>query len=136
MTEKRKAARNALPARDEEGQALAASSAFQALLAAGRASPAVPLEEFDRRFGPLTAAEKARADTHLSVLEQLRDERGTDPTDAQDRLIELVLTAADHARGRGELAQLAADSGFPEADIRAVARTLEALGLRETAAVS
>jgi hypothetical protein len=136
MAEKRKGARKASAARDAEGQALAASRALQRLLAEGRASPAVRLEELDRRLGPLTAAEQARADAHLRVLDRLRDEQGTDATDAQDRLIELVLTAADHAAGRGALAQLAAESGFPEPEIQAGARTLEALGLREIAAAS
>ncbi|HEV8637811.1 MAG TPA: hypothetical protein VG370_26635 [Chloroflexota bacterium] len=136
MTGKRKPARGAAAAADAESRALAASPAFQALLAAGRASPAVPLEELDRRLGPLTEADKARAAAHLRVLERVRDEQGGQPTDEQDRLIELVLTAADHARGRGVLAQLAADSGFTEAEIRAVAAALEAVGLRESAAVS
>lgn len=135
MTDRRRAARNTPAARDAESQSLAGSQGFRALLAAGRASPAVPLEELDRRLGPLSPAEKARADAHLRILEELREEQGSDPTDVQDRLIELVLAAADHARGRGALTQLAADGGFTEAEIQAVARTLEALGLREAIAI-
>ena len=68
MTERRKSARNPAAAPDAESQALAASPAFQALLAAGRAGPAVPLEELEQRLGPLTAAEQARADLHLGVF--------------------------------------------------------------------
>jgi hypothetical protein len=125
---------------DAEARALMADPVFRAMLDEARASVAlgatIPLEELDRRLGPLTEAEKAHAEAYLAALEQLGAEQGGEVTDEQGRLLELVLTAADYARGRGTPAQLAEDSGCAAADIRAVAAVLRVVGIREAAAQS
>ncbi|HEV8636549.1 MAG TPA: hypothetical protein VG370_20205 [Chloroflexota bacterium] len=118
--------------RDAEARALWASPVFQALLAEAREATSEDLispEELDRRLGPMTAAQKAHADAYLVALERLEREQGGDVTDVQGRLLELVLTAADHVREEATLPQLAEDSGFPEEEIRAVAAGLRAAGL-------
>jgi len=115
---------------NHEMRVLAESPAFQALLEAGRASPATPLEELDRRLGPLTDAEKSRAAAQLRAIERLEAEQDAEVSAEQDRLIELVLAAAEHARGHASLAQLAAESDLSEAAIRATAMALKMVGVR------
>jgi hypothetical protein len=113
-------------ARDER-RSESDSQSLRALLDAGRASPAISLEELDRRLGPLTDVEKARAEVHLRILELLEADQGAEVTEEQDRAIELVVAAAAYCRGEVPLAQLAAGSDFTEDVIRAAAVAMKAV---------
>lgn len=118
--------------RDAEMRALWANPAFRTLLERSRRSAAeqgtISLDELDRRRPPTEAA-KAHAAAYLEALDRLEEEQDAEVTDDQGRVLHLVLTAAAYARGQGALAQLAEDSGCPEAEIRAAAAALQILGL-------
>jgi hypothetical protein len=138
-TTNRARARAAKPAKklsvDAEARTLMANPVFRAMLDEARASVAmgatIPLDELDRRLGPMTDDERASAEAYLDALDGLAAEQSSDVTDDQGRLLKLVLVAADYARGRGALNQLAEDSGCAEADIRVVAAALRAAHLTE-----
>jgi rubrerythrin len=122
---------------DAEARALMANPVFRAMLQEAKNTKSaddIPLEELERRLGPMTEAERAHAEAYLAALDLLEEEQGGEVTDGQGRLLRLLLIGAEYARGQGTLAQLAEDSGCAAADIRAVAAALRAAGLVETAA--
>jgi hypothetical protein len=122
---------------DAEARALMANPVFRAMLQEAKNTPPedyIPLEELERRLGPMTEAEQAHAAAYLAALDRLEEEQGAEVTDDQGRLLRLVLIAAEHARGQTPLAQLAEDSGCAAADIRAVAAALRVVGVKDTAA--
>jgi hypothetical protein len=117
---------------DAEARALMANPVLRAMLDEARAGVAtgatIPLDELERRLGPMTDAVRSSAEAYLDALDSLAAEQGSEVTDDQGRLLKLVLVAAEYARGQGEVAQLAEDSGCAAEDIRAVAAALRAAG--------
>jgi hypothetical protein len=109
-----------------------ANPVFRAMLQGAkqtRPDDLISLDELDERLGTMTQAESARADAYLTTLDRLEEDQGGEVADDQGRLIRLVLMAADYVRRHGSLRQLSEDSGFTEAEIRAVAAVLRVVGL-------
>ena len=88
----------------------------------------ISLDELDRRR-PLTDEDTAIADEYLAVLDRLEAEQDAEVIDDQARLYKAILIAARHLRDGRTLAEWTGHTGIPEADIRAAAVALQAIGV-------
>jgi hypothetical protein len=119
------------PTADAEGRALSRSPVFRALLEEGRADKeqgGLTPEDLDR-LHPLSDLDREYAKAFGAALDRLEEAQGAEVTDEQARLLKLILTAADYARGRAPLDRLAEDSGIDEPTLHAAAAALVELGL-------
>jgi hypothetical protein len=119
--------------RDQKGAPTSETPIFDALVAeCQRASSAdlISMEELDRRR-PLTSEDRALAEEFLSVLDRLEAEQGSEVTDVQSQLLNVILIASHYLRGEParSLAEWSAYTGLPQAELRAVALALEEVGL-------
>lgn len=117
---------------DAETRALSRSPVFRELIAEGRASLAeggLSPEELEREH-PVSELDKAYAAAFGAALDRLEEAQGSEVTDEQGRLLALILTAGDYARGRAPLDRLAEASGIDQPTLRAAAVALEALGVK------
>jgi hypothetical protein len=114
---------------DDQTRALAASADFQSLLDEGRASAAMPLEELDRRR-PMTAQDKALADEYLSLFGRLEAQQKAEVTEAQARVLNLILVAAHALRNGRTVAEWADYAGLSEDETRAAVAALETVGVQ------
>ena len=135
MTTRSAAKTKKTPARlavDAEARALMANPVFRAMLDEAKASVVVgatiSMEELDRRR-PLTDEDKAIADEYLSAFDRLEAEQDAEVTEEQARALNLVLIGARYLRDGKALAEWAEYTGIPEAEIRATAVALQAVGL-------
>lgn len=77
-----------------------------------------------RELEPISAEEKVLAEEYLTALDRLEAAQRSAVTDAQSRLVNIVLIAAHHLRGERTLSAWAEYSGIPEEEIGAVASAL------------
>lgn len=104
---------------------------FDALIAEAQQTKAADLispEELDQRR-PLTEEDQVLAAEYLAVFDRIEAEQEAEVTASQAHLLGLIQIATRVVRGERTLAEWADYSGFPEADLRAVAVALETAGL-------
>ncbi len=122
---------------DDEARALIANPVFRAMLQEAKNTPPgdyIPLEELERRLGPVTAEDAAVVQDYIAALDRLEAEQGAEVTDTQAALLKTILVAARHVRGERTLAAWVEYTGIPPEQLRAAAVALRAARLVETPA--
>lgn len=122
---------------DDEARALIANPVFRAMLQEAKNTPPgdyIPLEELERRLGPVPAEDAAVVQDYIAALDRLEAEQGAEVTDTQAALLKTILVAARHVRGERTLAAWVEYTGIPPEQLRAAALALRAARLVETPA--